>query len=187
MGILARYPIAVAPGIGLNAFFSYTVVIQYDIHWETASSGILVSGLIFMALTISGLREKIINYIPSNLKMAVGAGIGLFIAFIGFQNAGIIVANEATLVGLGDMTSPFVLLSIFGIIISVILLSLNIRGGIFYGMIITSIAGIIFGLIPMITNVKDRKSTRLNSSHVAISYAVFCLKKKQLLITLNLI
>src|SRR5690625_27333 len=155
MGVLARYPIALAPGMGLNAFFAYTVVIQYEIPWETALSGVLVSGLIFMVLTISGLREKIINYIPSNLKMAVGAGIGLFIAFIGFQNAGIIVANEATLVGLGDITSPTVLLAVFGIIISVILLSLNFRGGIFYGMIITSIAGIIFGLIPMITNVND--------------------------------
>ncbi len=155
MGIIARYPIALAPGMGLNAFFAYTVVIQYEIPWETALSGVLVSGLIFMVLTISGLREKIINYIPSNLKMAVGAGIGLFIAFIGFQNAGIIVANEATLVGLGDITSPFVLLAIFGIIISVILLSLNIRGGIFYGMIITSVVGIIFGLIPMITNIND--------------------------------
>src|SRR5690625_4975192 len=155
MGVLARYSIALARGMGLNAFFAYTVVIQYEIPWETALAGVLVSGLIFMVLTISGLREKIINVIPANLKMAVGAGIGLFIAFIGFQNAGIIVGDEATLLALGDLTSPYVLLAVFGVFISVVLLSLNIRGGIFYGMIITSIAGIIFGLIPMITNVID--------------------------------
>src|SRR5690625_4380854 len=155
MGVIARYPIGLAPGMGLNAFFAYTVVIHYGIPWETALSGVLVSGIIFMILTISGLREKIINYIPANLKMAVGAGIGLFIAFIGFQNAGIIVGNEATLVSIGDLTEPRVLLAVFGIIISVILLSLKFRGGIFYGMIITSIVGIIFGLIPKITGVSD--------------------------------
>src|SRR5690625_2401712 len=147
MGVLARYSIALARGMGLNAFFAYTVVIQYEIPWETALAGVLVSGLIFMVLTLSGLREKIINYIPQNLKMAVGAGIGLFIAFVGFQNAEIIISNPETLVSLGDLTSPKVLLAIFGIIVSVALLSLNIKGGIFYGMIITSIAGIIFGLI----------------------------------------
>src|SRR5690625_1250217 len=153
MGIIARYPIVLAPGMGLNAFFAYTVVLGYGIPWETALAGVLVSGLIFMVLTISGLREKIINVIPANLKMAVGAGIGLFIAFIGFQNAGIIVGNEATLVSIGDLTSPYVLLAIFGVFVSVILLSLNIRGGIFYGMIITSIAGIITGLIAAPTGI----------------------------------
>src|SRR5690625_2681657 len=85
MGVLARYPIALAPGMGLNAFFAYTVVLGYGIPWQTALSGVLVSGIIFIFLTLSGLREKIINLIPSNLKLAVGAGIGFFIAFIGFQ------------------------------------------------------------------------------------------------------
>lgn len=147
MGVVAKYPIALAPGMGLNAFFAYTVVLGSGIPWETALAGVLASGLIFMVLTLSGLREKIINAIPANLKLAVGAGIGLFIAFIGFQNSGIIVGNDATLVGIGDLTSPTVLLAIFGIIISVILLSLNLKGGIFYGMILTSIVGIIFNLI----------------------------------------
>ncbi|SDR12088.1 putative MFS transporter, AGZA family, xanthine/uracil permease [Virgibacillus subterraneus] len=147
MGIFAKYPIALAPGMGLNAFFAYTVVLGYGIPWETALAGVLASGLIFIVLTLTGLREKVINAIPANLKMAVGAGIGVYIAFIGFQNAGIIVGDDATLVGMGDLTSPTVLLAIFGIIISVILLSLNIKGGIFYGMILTAIAGIIFNLI----------------------------------------
>src|SRR5690625_3723158 len=153
MGIIARYPIVLAPGMGLNAFFAYTVVLGYGIPWETALAGVLVSGVIFMGLTISGLREKIINVIPGNLKMAVGAGIGFFIAFIGFQNAGIIVSDEATLVSLGDLTSPFVLLAIFGVFISIILLSLDIRGGIFYGMIITSIVGMLTGLIAAPTGI----------------------------------
>src|SRR5690625_4419977 len=147
MGLVARYPIGLAPGMGLNAFFAFTVVIQYGIRWETALAGVLVSVIIFIFFTLSGLREKIINLIPANLKMAVGAGIGLFIAFLGFQNAGIIVGDEETLVKLGDFTSPLVLLAIFGIFVSVILLALNIRGGIFYGMIITAIVGMIFGQI----------------------------------------
>src|SRR5699024_3654339 len=105
-------------GMGLNAFFAYTVVLGYGIPWETALAGVLASGLIFVVLTLTELREKIINAIPANLKMAVGAGICLFIAFIGFQNAGIIVGNEATLASIGDLTSPPVLLAIFGIIVS---------------------------------------------------------------------
>ena len=159
MGVLARYPIGLAPGMGLNAFFAYTVVLGYGIPWQTALSGVFVSGVIFILLTLSGLREKIINMIPPNLKLAVGAGIGFFIAFIGFQNAGIIVGDEATLVALGDLTSPPVMLAIFGIVISVILLSLNIRGGIFYGMIITSIVGMIFGLISTPSGLNDIVST----------------------------
>lgn len=147
MGIIARYPIGLAPGMGLNAFFAFTVVIQYGIPWETALAGVFVSGIIFIFFTLSGLREKIINLIPANLKMAVGAGIGLFIAFLGFQNAGIIVADEATLVSLGDLASPPVLLAIFGLVVSVVLLALNVRAGIFYGIIITAIVGMIFGQI----------------------------------------
>lgn len=147
MGLFAKYPIALAPGMGLNAFFAYTVVLGYGIPWETALSGVLASGLIFIVLTLTGLRQKVINAIPGNLKLAVGAGIGLYIAFIGFQNAGIIVGDDATLVSIGNLTSPTVLLAVFGIFVSVILLSLNIKGGIFYGMIITAVAGILFNLI----------------------------------------
>src|SRR5690606_19343613 len=140
MGVVARYPIALAPGMGLNAFFAYTVVLTFGIPWETALAGVMVSGLIFIVLSLTGLREKIINAIPANLKLAVGAGIGFFIAFIGFQNAGIIVANEATLVSLGDLSAPTTLLAIFGVFVTVVLLAFGIRGGIFYGMIITSVA-----------------------------------------------
>ena len=155
MGVLARYPIALAPGMGLNAFFAFTVVLGYGIPWQTALSGVLVSGIIFIILTLTGLREKIINMIPGNLKLAVGAGIGFFIAFLGFQNAGIIVGNDATLVGIGNLTDPNVMLAIFGLVISVIFIALNIRGGIFYGMIITSIVGMIFGLIQAPTGISS--------------------------------
>lgn len=147
MGLLAKYPIALAPGMGLNAFFSYTVVLGYGIPWETALSGVLVSGLIFIVLTISGLREKIINSIPASLKMAVGAGIGLFIAFIGFQNAEIVIADPATVVALGDLSNGNTLLAVFGVLITVILITINVKGGVFYGMIITAIAGMFVGLI----------------------------------------
>ncbi len=155
MGIVARYPIVLAPGMGLNAFFAYTVVLTYEIPWETALSGVLASGIIFLIITVTGLREKIINTIPQNLKLAVGAGIGFFIAFIGFKNAGIIVADDSTLVTLGNLADPLVLLSAFGLIVAVILLSKGIKGGIFYSMIATSIVGMIFGLVPKITGAGD--------------------------------
>jgi adenine/guanine/hypoxanthine permease len=147
MGLIAKYPIALAPGMGLNAFFAYTVVLTMGIPWQTALSGVLVSGIIFVLLTLSGLREKIINSIPAELKFAVGAGIGLFITFVGFQNADIIVKNDATLVGLGDLTAGPVLLAIFGLFVTVILMTRGVKGAIFIGMIITSVMGMIAGLI----------------------------------------
>ncbi|RSK29214.1 NCS2 family permease [Bacillus sp. HMF5848] len=153
MGLLANYPIALAPGMGLNAFFAYTVVLTMGIPWQTALSGVLVSGLIFIVLTLTGVREAIINSIPAELKFAVGAGIGLFITFIGFQNAGIIINNDATLVGLGDFTNGNTLLAIFGVFATVVLMVRKVKGGIFYGMILTAIIGMVFGLIEVPTQV----------------------------------
>ncbi|PLR75545.1 guanine permease [Bacillus sp. V3-13] len=147
MGLLAKYPIALAPGMGLNAFFAYTVVLTMGIPWQTALSGVLISGLIMMLLTLSGLREIIINSIPAELKYAVASGIGLFITFIGFQNAGIITNDDAVLVGLGDLTNGNTMLAVFGIFITVILMTKGIRGAIFIGMVITAITGMIFNLI----------------------------------------
>lgn len=155
MGIVAKYPVALAPGMGLNAFFAYTVVLGYGIPWETALSGVLVSGVVLVILTMTGIREMIINAIPESLKYAVSAGIGLFIAFVGLINAGFVVNNDATLVGIGNLTSPTVLLAIFGLLISSILLTIGIKAGIFYGMIITSIVGMIFGLVPHPTGLND--------------------------------
>ncbi|MGE7954393.1 NCS2 family permease [Lysinibacillus xylanilyticus] len=147
MGFLAKYPLALAPGLGLNAFFAYTVVLVNGSPWQHALAAVFISGLFFLLLTLTGLREKLINAIPMELKLAVGAGIGLFIAFIGMQNAHIIVKNDATLVGIGNLHEPEVLLAIFGIIVTVILMVRGIKGGVFYGMVLTSIVGMFTGLV----------------------------------------
>ncbi|MBV6686172.1 NCS2 family permease [Rossellomorea sp. RS05] len=147
MGLLAKYPIALAPGMGLNAFFAYSVVLTMGIPWQTALTGVLFSGLIFMALTMSGIRETIINSIPAELKLAVGAGIGLFITFVGFQNSGIIVKDDAVLVGFGNLASGPTLLAVFGLIVTVILMTRGVNGAIFIGMVVTAIVGMIVGLI----------------------------------------
>ena len=147
MGLLAKYPIALAPGMGLNAFFAFSVILNMQIPWQTALSGVMVSGLIFIVLSLSGLREKIINSIPYELKMAVGAGIGLFIAFVGLQGSKIVVSNPDTIVSFGNIHSGPVLLTVFGLIITVILMVLRVNGGIFFGMLITAIVGMIFGQI----------------------------------------
>ncbi len=147
MGLIARYPIALAPGMGLNAFFAYTVVLGIGIEWQLALFGVLLSGIIFILITLFGIREKIINAIPAQLKYAAAAGIGLFIAFIGLQNAGVVVPDEETAVALGNMTSPATILACFGLVVTAILMVLGIKGGIFYGMVITAAAGVITGLI----------------------------------------
>lgn len=147
MGLVARYPVALAPGMGLNAFFAYTVVLTMGIPWQHALAGVLISGIIFVLISLTGLREKIINAIPIELKYAVSAGIGLFITFVGAQSAGLIVNDDAVLVGLGDFSNGNVLLSIFGLVITVILMTRGTKGAIFIGMIITAIVGMIVGLI----------------------------------------
>ncbi|MDP5274871.1 NCS2 family permease [Chengkuizengella axinellae] len=147
MGIVAKYPIALAPGMGLNAFFAYSVVIGMGIPWEQALVGVFISGFIFLILAITGIREAIINAIPSGLKYAVAAGIGLFIAFIGLKNAGIIVDNPATLVSLGSFEDPATLLGLFGIVITAILMTRKLTGAIFYGILVTAIVGMIFGVV----------------------------------------
>ena len=153
MGIFANFPMGLAPGVGLNAFFAYSVCLGMGIKWEIALSGVLASGIIFLIISATGLREMIIKAIPTNLKFAVSAGIGLFIAFIGLKNAGIVVANSATFVGLGDLTDPTVLLSIFGVIAISIFMVRGSKIAIFLGMTLTAIVGMITGLIDMPTSV----------------------------------
>jgi AGZA family xanthine/uracil permease-like MFS transporter len=149
MGIYAKYPLALAPGMGLNAFFAYTVVLGMGIPWQQALAGVFVSGVFFLILAISGYREIIINAIPAGLKHAAAAGIGLFIAFIGFKEAGIIVANKATFVGLGDFSNHNVQLALVGIAITVILLARKVSGAIFYGIVLTTVVGMVTGLIDL--------------------------------------
>ncbi|ERJ12584.1 NCS2 family permease [Haloplasma contractile] len=147
MALVANYPVALAPGMGMNAFFTFTICVSMNIPWQQALAGIFVSGIIFMILSLSGIREQVINAIPQNLKYAVGAGIGLFIAFIGFQGADIIVGDGATLVRLGDLTNPATLLAITGLVITIILYVLRVPASIFIGLVTTSIIGLITGHI----------------------------------------
>ncbi len=147
MGLWAKLPIAQAPGMGLNAFFAFSVVLGLGVPWQTALAATFVSGFIFLLLAVTGAREAIINAIPMPLKMAVGAGIGLFIAFIGLQNAGLVVADEAVLVGLGDISSGTTLLAVFGTIATAFFVVRDVKGGIFYGIAATAVIGMVTGLV----------------------------------------
>ncbi len=146
MALVARLPFALAPGMGLNAFFAFTVVLGMGYSWEFALTAVFLEGIIFLVLTAFNIRELIVNAIPLSLKHAVSAGIGLFIAFIGLQNAGLIVNNDATLVGLGDMGSPAVLVALGGILLTAVLLVLRIKGALLIGIFVATIAGIPFGV-----------------------------------------
>lgn len=147
MGILANFPIAIAPSMGLNSFFTFSVCIGMGIDWQVTLTGVFIAGIIFMILSLLKIREKIINIIPLNLKYAIASGIGFFITFIGLKNGGIIVGNEATFVSIGDLTSPMTILAIVGLVLTVIMLVRGINGGIFYSMVITTVLGMIFVLI----------------------------------------
>ncbi|MBU1375004.1 MAG: NCS2 family permease [Alphaproteobacteria bacterium] len=146
MGFLANYPIALAPGMGLNAYFAFTVVGAMGIPWQTALGLVFISGVLFFVLTLVGVRQLIVSAIPRALFSAIAAGIGLFIAFIGLRGAGLVVANPATLVALGDIHSSTVLLALLGLAILSILLVLKVRGAIFIGIVATAILGWVLGL-----------------------------------------
>ncbi|KRM60912.1 transport protein [Paucilactobacillus vaccinostercus DSM 20634] len=149
MGVLARYPIATAPALGINAFFAYSVVIGMKVPWQTALAGVFVASVIFLLITVFKLRELIIDAIPSDLKYAISSGIGLFIAFLGLNDGGLIVANKSTVVGLGSLSVGTTWLTIFGLIVTAILMVRKVPGGIFIGMVLTSILGLVTGLIQM--------------------------------------
>ncbi|WP_089283651.1 NCS2 family permease [Anaerovirgula multivorans] len=146
MAFYANYPFALAPGMGLNAFFAYTVVLGMGYSWEFALTAVLLEGIIFILLTFLNVREAIVNSIPLNLKHAVSVGIGLFIAFIGLVNADIITPGDGTIVALGDLSSPAPALAIIGIIITGILLAKNIKGALLLGIIATTAIGIPMGV-----------------------------------------
>ena len=146
MALLAKMPFGLAPGMGLNAFFVYTVCMGMGYSWQFALTAVFIEGLIFIVLTLSNLREAIVNAIPASLKNAIGAGIGLFIAFIGLQNAGIVVNNDATLVSLGDITSGSALLGLIGLVVTGVLVIKDVRGGLLIGILVTTIIGIPMGL-----------------------------------------
>ncbi len=145
MAFLANLPFALAPGMGLNAFFAFSVVIGMGYSWQFALTAVLIEGIIFILLTFLKVREAIVDGMPTVIKNAVSVGIGLFIAFIGFQGAGIIVKDDAVLVGLGNLKSPGVVIALLGIVITGILLVKKVRGALLIGMLISTVLAIIFG------------------------------------------
>ena len=138
MGVVARYPIALAPGMGLNAYFTYTVCLKMHIPWQTALGAVFLSGVIFLLITAAGIRQMILRSIPHELYAAVASGIGLFIAFIGFRNAGLVVGDPATLVSLGNIRNPTTALALFGLILMVALEIKKVRGSILIGVLVTT-------------------------------------------------
>ncbi len=146
MGLIANYPIALAPGMGVNAFFTYTVVLGQGYTWQVALGAVFISGILFLILSVLPIREWIINAIPKSQKMAIAAGIGLFLAIIGLQNMSLIVDHPATLVTLGDLAQPKVLLSIFCFLLIVTLEIRKIPGAIIISIIVTTLIGMAFGI-----------------------------------------
>jgi adenine/guanine/hypoxanthine permease len=142
MGLWANYPIALAPGMSLNAYFTYSIVLGRGVPWQTALGVVFLSGCLFLVLTLTNIREHIVNDIPDCLKHGTAAGIGFFIAFIGLRNAKIIVANPATFVGIGKIADPQVLLAAFGLILIAILMSRRVIGAIVIGIVVIALAGI---------------------------------------------
>ena len=146
MAFIGKLPFGLAPGMGLNAFFVYSVCMGMGYSWQFALTAVLIEGIIFIILTLTNLREAIVNAIPMSLRNAIGAGIGLFIAFIGLKSAGVVVADGATLVALGDVTSGSALLAFIGLVITGFMYSRNVPGAILLGIIITMIIGIPLGV-----------------------------------------
>ncbi len=146
MGLYAKLPLALAPGMGLNAFFAYTVCIVMGYSWQFALTAVFLEGLLFILLTVTNLREKIVDVLPDTLKKAISAGIGLYIAFIGLKSANIIIDNPATLVSLGDITTGSALLGVIGIAVTSILLVKNVKGALLFGILATTLLGIPLGV-----------------------------------------
>ena len=146
MAFVGKLPFGLAPGMGLNAFFVYSVCLGMGYSWQFALTAVLIEGLIFIILTLTNVREAIVNAIPLSLRNAIGAGIGLFIAFIGLESAGVVVSNEATLVALGEITSGSALLALIGLVITGFLYAKNVPGAILVGIIVTMVIGIPMGV-----------------------------------------
>ncbi|MDU0205128.1 NCS2 family permease [Paenibacillus sp. MAH-36] len=149
MGIFANYPIVLAPGMGLNAYFAFSVVGGSGVSWQTALGAVFVAGALFIVLSLTSFRYMLLDAIPTSLKHAITAGIGLFITFIGLQNAKVIVASPSTLLTLGDLREHMTSLTIIGLIVSLILMAYQVRGFLFFGMLITAVLAWIMGLLTM--------------------------------------
>lgn len=146
MGLISNYPIALAPGMGLNAYFTFTVVKGMGLPWQTALGCVFISGAAFLLLTVAGIRQLIISAVPRSLFAAVGGGVGLFIAFIGLSDAGVIVAKQGTMVGLGNLTSPTAAVSMLGLLMIAALQTRGVRGSMLIGILVTAVVAWVFGL-----------------------------------------
>ncbi|MDP9763636.1 MULTISPECIES: NCS2 family permease [Deinococcus] len=146
MGLVAKYPFAQAPGMGLNAFFAFSVVLGMGVPWQTALGAVFVSGVLFVLLSVLGARQAIVKAIPNSLKFAITGGIGAFLAFLGLRSAGIVVANEATMLGMGAVTAPGAWLALLGLLLTAVLMARNVKGAILYGILITSLIAVVLRL-----------------------------------------
>lgn len=145
-GLYADMPFAMAPGMGLNAYFTYSVCIGMGVSWQIALAAVFIDGVIFLIISVLPVREKIMQSIPLSLKLGTSVGIGLFIAFIGLVNSGIVVSNESTMVALGNMASPSTLLAVFGLCTMALLSALNVKGALLFGILATTLLGWVFGI-----------------------------------------
>ncbi len=161
MGVFANYPVALAPGMGLNAFFAYYVCGTLGLHWTVALGAVFFSGVLFLILTVSHIRQAIINSVPQNLRVAISVGIGLFIAFIGLKGTGLIIPDKATFIGLGHVTDPTTMLSLFGLVLTGALMARNIQGSILIGIIVTTLLSMVLGYSPVPHAIGDVISTSL--------------------------
>ena len=144
MGLVSKYPVGLAPGMGLNALFTYTIILTMGNSWETALAAVFISSIIFLIITVSGLREAVLNAIPLDLKLGIGAAIGCFLAFLGLKGAGIIIDDPSTFVSMGSLMAAPALLALIGIIITLILYVRKVPAAVFVGLVITAIIGVIF-------------------------------------------
>lgn len=151
MGVLANYPVALSAGMGTNALFAYTLCLGAGYTWQEGLAVVLLSGVVFVVVSVTGLRKMVINAIPKNMKLAIGAAIGFFVAFIGLKNAGIVIANSATAVSLGTFTNPEVLLAIVGILVTMALVVKKVPAGVFWGLVITAVLGIVMSLLGFVS------------------------------------
>ncbi len=163
MGIFANYPVALAPGMGLNAFFAYYVVGVLHLSWQVALGAVFFSGCLFLILTIGGIRQAIINSVPYNLKCAIGVGIGLFIAFIGLKGTGLIIADKATFITLGHVSTPTTMLALFGLLFTGALMARQVKGAILLGIIATTLLSMCLGYSPVPHQLADIMSFSLPS------------------------
>ncbi|MDN4073947.1 NCS2 family permease [Fictibacillus terranigra] len=163
MALWANFPVAVAPGMGLNAFFTYTVVLGAGLSWQTALGAVFISGVAFFLLTVTGVRQKIVDGVPPLLKSSISVGIGLFIAFIGLKNSGIVVSNKDTFVSLGKITETGPLLALFGLLVASYLMAKKKKGALLISILLTTVAAMITGFIDYPQTLKDVASFSLPS------------------------